>query len=47
MTVTCENCNKEMESYPFSFSKLCLKCVMETKFEKYGEFRKWPKVEEW
>jgi NMD protein affecting ribosome stability and mRNA decay len=38
MTVTCKKCGKELDSYPFESADLCLKCVLDTKFQKLGVY---------
>lgn len=40
--VKCENCGKEMESYPFPFSNLCLKCHLDANFQSLGHFGEVP-----
>ena len=34
MTVECVGCGKEMPSFPFSTVETCIKCTLETKFDK-------------
>jgi len=42
MTVKCEKCGKELESYPFIFENLCLKCSLDKNFESLGHFGEVP-----
>jgi len=32
--VHCSTCGKEMQAYPFKSAKTCIKCTLETKFDK-------------
>ena len=39
MIVKCSMCGREMQSYPFSSVMTCVKCTLDTKFEKIGVFK--------
>jgi len=36
MTVKCDRCGKELQEYAFSHNKLCLKCTLDTEFDRLG-----------
>jgi len=42
VVVKCEKCGKEMDSYPFPFENLCLKCSLDKNFQSLGHFGEVP-----